>query len=257
MSHRPEAGFAALAFWIAAAAQAGLVNYWAFNGTLADTASDCPFNTGASATHMMSYGAAPAYVPGPLPGTQGIQTSPRGVIITLDVLNGTADVAFAPSSTLAFWVKLPASSPQAACEFFADGDRFDHVLMVYWWASSNLLTYVSNVPGDTSPLGLIVPPGEWRFLTMTCDDAQNLRSIYLDGILATNGVYLEAGTPHPKYLCLGPPNKSTYWSSTAFARMSVWDHSMSEDEVKWLYRHDGDPRVRFFNGSGAILLVRW
>ena len=114
---------------------------------------------------------------------------------------------------------------------------------------------ISGVPGDTTPLTASVPVGEWHFLAVTCDDGQDLRCVYVDGQLQAAGTCLESGTPIAKYLCLGVPDKATYWGTVAFARMSVWNHAMSEREVQLLYDRGGDVRIPPVPG-GVYVLVR-
>lgn len=239
----------------AAPAGAGLVNFWTFDGDMADTAGACPGNTSASATDMEEYQADgtshPTYVPGRVAGTLALQTvagSHGAVVITRAAFDGTADVALAPNSTLAFWVKLPATT----AEFFTDGNRMDH-LKIISWGSGSVDVQVSGVAGDTTPLNITVPPAQWCFLTITADDERDLRCVYVNGVRKVSGVYLEHGTPVPKYLCLGVPDKVTYWGAVAFSRMSVWNHTLSDSEVMDLYLDEGDIRQHL---KAPVLIVR-
>jgi len=244
----------ALAIWIAAPIHAGLVNYWSFDGDIVDTAGAFRHSTSTSVTDMEEYAfevsSYPTHVPGPVAGTLAIQTvASRGVLITKSSLDGTADVAFAPDSTLAFWVKLPTTT----AEFFTDGDRFDH-LKIISWGNGSVDVQISNVPGDTG-VNATVPTGEWHFITITSEDDLDLRSFYVDGELHGVGIYLESGTPVPKYLCLGVPDKATYWGQVAYARMSLWDHALTDSQVECLYECGGDPDF-FCLGDGILLIVR-
>jgi hypothetical protein len=244
-----------LAIHIVAPAPAALVNYWAFDGNLYDTAGDYTGNRSASATDMEevfadddpAYQVHVKYVQGPVDcpkaiETVGATTRIRTTATTKAVFDGTADVAFARSSALAFWVRLPA----AYSEFFTDGNRFEHVLL-----KGNM---TASAPGDPD-VTVAIPVQEWHFITIVCDDEKNVRSIYVDGLFRASGDYNESGTPSRHLMSLGPPDKSTYWGAVAFARMSVWDHAMSAAEVERLYKHGGDVRFSTLY-RGAILLVR-
>ncbi len=254
-----------------------LTNYWTFDGSLTDTASDFNVNDSHSETNFDggyfptgSYTTLDSSNNGPFDvGAKVLKTfdestmaQPFRAYLTDGSLNNTHDVVLGASYTVAFWM-----CPQNNQELFAwvFSDTVGH------WDTGGV-NILDMEPGYTPPnilafsekrgsgeedayagatLGAELSRYEWYYITLTHDGESDRVYMYVNGSLDPGvGSYGQASTrpgPWPgttSQFMIGNSsagNKLKYSGHIWYGRMSTWADYLTPDQAAQLYANGGIP----------------